>query len=480
MLFECLTGALRSRRRRTWRWSWPTSRGRPPPVTELRADCPPALADGRRARCSRRPPTTASRPATSSIDALRAVDPEPARARRRPASSTDPDATGGAGRREPPRPADGPPAGGAAAAAPPAPRVAGRGGPRRSRRLAALVVIAARRRRPAMTATARSLASAGVRRRPASRRRPRRAPRGRPRRWRAHRATRRSPASRPPRRSHERPDLDHRRAHRRARRPRRDHASVEAYDPAIDTWTAGPDLPLPLHHAMAVDLQRRARRHRRLGAGGRRPDRARPPTRSTRCATASGSSCRASIHARAAGAAAVVDDKIVVVGGQADGELVAPTEVFDGKTLDGRGRRSRPRASTWPPRPTATLPLRGRRARRSRPIRTAAPSSATTRRPTSGRSCRRCRRRAAASAPRWSQRPPGGGRRRGPDHAIARRRPVLRHRNREVVQLPPHAHPAPRAGAWSGSANTLYVIDGAKAPTHAESTSVGEALDFKR
>ena len=35
-------------------------------------------------------------------------------------------------------------------------------------------------------------------------------------------------------------------------------------------------------------------------------------------------------HARAAPAAAVVDGKIIVVGGQADGELVPETEVFDG------------------------------------------------------------------------------------------------------------------------------------------------------
>ena len=36
-------------------------------------------------------------------------------------------------------------------------------------------------------------------------------------------------------------------------------------------------------------------------------------------------------HARAAAAAAVVGDKIVVVGGQADNKLVPQTEVFDGK-----------------------------------------------------------------------------------------------------------------------------------------------------
>src|SRR4029079_14566335 len=46
-------------------------------------------------------------------------------------------------------------------------------------------------------------------------------------------------------------------------------------------------------------------------------------------------------------------------------------------------------------------------------------------------------------------------------------------------QLPPMR--TPRHGmAVVGIANTLYAIDGALAPTHAESTNVGEALDFKR
>ena len=37
-------------------------------------------------------------------------------------------------------------------------------------------------------------------------------------------------------------------------------------------------------------------------------------------------------HARAAPAAAVVDDKLVVVGGQNDKQLVPQTEVFDGES----------------------------------------------------------------------------------------------------------------------------------------------------
>jgi non-specific serine/threonine protein kinase len=105
---------------------------------------------------------------------------------------------------------------------------------------------------------------------------------------------------------------------------------VEVYDPAIDTWATGPDLPVPLHHAMAVSY-----RGEHVVIGGWSPrgsdltgatsDRVYvmtedhwkelPPLR----------------RPRAAGAAAVVGDRIVVVGGQAGDKLVTATEVFDGK-----------------------------------------------------------------------------------------------------------------------------------------------------
>ena len=32
-------------------------------------------------------------------------------------------------------------------------------------------------------------------------------------------------------------------------------AKTEFYDPTIGTWSAGPDLPVPLHHAMMVSYQ---------------------------------------------------------------------------------------------------------------------------------------------------------------------------------------------------------------------------------
>jgi N-acetylneuraminic acid mutarotase len=104
---------------------------------------------------------------------------------------------------------------------------------------------------------------------------------------------------------------------------------VEAFDPVLQTWSAAPDLPFPVHHAMAVEL-----RGQLVVLGGWRPRgndlngvvsdqvhrldgdvwRSLPPLR----------------RPRAAAAAAVVDDQIVVVGGQTDGGgLVAETEIYD-------------------------------------------------------------------------------------------------------------------------------------------------------
>jgi non-specific serine/threonine protein kinase len=104
---------------------------------------------------------------------------------------------------------------------------------------------------------------------------------------------------------------------------------VEGYDPTISTWETGPSLPVPLHHDMAVVYHGDM-----VVIGGWVP---------------SGSTLDALVsnrvfalrngawielpplhHARAAGAAAVVGDKIVVAGGQANHQLVSQTEVFDG------------------------------------------------------------------------------------------------------------------------------------------------------
>ena len=104
---------------------------------------------------------------------------------------------------------------------------------------------------------------------------------------------------------------------------------VEGYDPAIDTWKAGPDLPLPLHHAMAVTY-----RDELVVLGGWVPQGADlSAAASDRVFVLRGGSWAELPRLRrprAAGAAVVADDRIVVVGGQAGGALVAPTEVFDG------------------------------------------------------------------------------------------------------------------------------------------------------
>jgi len=106
-------------------------------------------------------------------------------------------------------------------------------------------------------------------------------------------------------------------------------AKVEGFDPVIATWTTGPDLPLPLHHAMAVTY-----RNEVVVLGGW------VPTGSTMDAIVSDrvfalrggawAELPPMHHARAAGAAAVAGGNIVVAGGQANHQLVAATEVFDG------------------------------------------------------------------------------------------------------------------------------------------------------
>jgi non-specific serine/threonine protein kinase len=111
---------------------------------------------------------------------------------------------------------------------------------------------------------------------------------------------------------------------------------TEFYDPTLRTWGAGPSLPFLVHHAMLVNY-----RGQLMLIGGFLPvghnleasasdkvlilDTAKnqwvegPPLH----------------HARAAGAAAVVGDQIVVVGGRTGGKTetnVKQTEIFNGKS----------------------------------------------------------------------------------------------------------------------------------------------------
>ncbi len=107
--------------------------------------------------------------------------------------------------------------------------------------------------------------------------------------------------------------------------------TVEVYDPAIDNWTAGPELPVRLHHATAVAYQDDL-----LVIGGWFPQgadlTANTSGRVFALREGEWEELPGLNHPRAGAAAATVGEQVVVVGGQDDGGLVAPTEVFDGES----------------------------------------------------------------------------------------------------------------------------------------------------
>ena len=108
-------------------------------------------------------------------------------------------------------------------------------------------------------------------------------------------------------------------------------ATTDNFDPAIGNWTAGPDLPGPVHHATAATLGDAL-----VLIGGWKPQGADLTANTSGEVLAlrgeTWEQSPALNHPRAAAAAAVVGDKLVVVGGQGpDGELVSETEVFDGE-----------------------------------------------------------------------------------------------------------------------------------------------------
>ena len=111
-------------------------------------------------------------------------------------------------------------------------------------------------------------------------------------------------------------------------------AKTEFYDPTIDTWSPGPALPVPLHHAMMVSY-----RNTVWVIGGFEPQGSQVSGVASARVLYLDQAQNQWIdgpqlhHGRAAGAAAVVGDKIVVVGGRTAGNSAAPvtpTEVFDG------------------------------------------------------------------------------------------------------------------------------------------------------
>ena len=129
----------------------------------------------------------------------------------------------------------------------------------------------------------------------------------------------------------------------------------------------GPDLPLGLHHVMGVTYNGDP-----VVIGGWVPSGANLTAQTSNRVFALRNGAWVELpklkHARAAAAAAVVGDKIVVVGGQADGKLVGPTEVFDGKSWKDAAPTSPRRATTWRRRRTASTCTRsvGGSCRRTR------------------------------------------------------------------------------------------------------------------
>ena len=170
-----------------------------------------------------------------------------------------------------------------------------------------------------------------------------------------------------------------RRDRRRRERERR-HRRLRPGDQHLDAGARS--CRLPLHHASAVTYKGEA-----VVIGGFVPGdelTSEQSTGSMRCAEAPGSSCRSLNHPRAAAAAAVVGDKIVVVGGQADGKLVPPDRGVRRRELDRRRRH--PDAARAPRRGLRRpLPVRGRWARSLRRQEPADTRTLRPRRATAGR-----------------------------------------------------------------------------------------------
>ena len=248
---------------------------------------------------------------------------------------------------------------------------------------------------------------------------------------------------------------------------------VEVYDPAINTWTAAPDLPVALHHPMAVSYGGEL-----VVLGGWIPEgpdlTAETSGRVFALRGGEWAELPSLAHPRAAGAVAVAGGRLIVVGGQADGGLVAPTEVFDGQSWEDAA-----------PIPTPREHL-------------AAASDGRALYAVGGRELAADKNSAALEsydpvADEWKRLPSmptpagslGAAIVRGNLVAVGGEDPTdvidevqaYDLSTRKWSELPPVT--TPRHGlAVVAINNVLYAIAGALAPTHAESTNVGEALDF--
>jgi serine/threonine-protein kinase PknK len=104
----------------------------------------------------------------------------------------------------------------------------------------------------------------------------------------------------------------------------------EGYDPIIDSWKSGDDLPVPVQHAMAVTYQGNP-----VVLGGWRTEGAQKVATDQvwRVVNSHWLEQPHMLQPRAAAAAAVVGDHIIVTGGvDANGALLNTTEIFDGNS----------------------------------------------------------------------------------------------------------------------------------------------------
>jgi serine/threonine protein kinase/N-acetylneuraminic acid mutarotase len=102
----------------------------------------------------------------------------------------------------------------------------------------------------------------------------------------------------------------------------------EGYDPAIDSWKAGDDLPVPVAHAMAATWQGNP-----VVLGGMQGSDKLVTDRVWRVVNSHWVELPHMLVPRASAAVAVVGDRIIVTGGVgANGALLKTTEIFDGNS----------------------------------------------------------------------------------------------------------------------------------------------------
>ncbi|KAA0022054.1 protein kinase [Antrihabitans cavernicola] len=250
---------------------------------------------------------------------------------------------------------------------------------------------------------------------------------------------------------------------------------VQGYDPAIATWKSGPDLPAALNHPTAADYNNEL-----VVIGGWEPDGPNLTAKTSARVLALRNGAWVDLpplhQPRAAGAAAVVDNKLIVTGGQGpDKQLATTTEVYDGAGWT---------VTAGPPTPREHL---------------AATTDGTYLYAVGGRNLSSDKNTAALErydpvANTWASLPamptPRGGL--GATYldgriiAVGGEEPIDVLGTAEAydvaaqvwTELPSLA--TPRHGlAVAAVGNTVYAINGAMHPTHAESTATTEALDFE-